>query len=311
MGDAPVRIDMLGELKRDPFICADNLKLNDSELAVKELLELSKCGGRSVVCQSLPGAGRDPVELKRISQRSGVNIVTCTGWYIVASHPASLKRRNVEDLYSIMTKEIVEGIGTTGIRAGAIGECGCSEPVPLHPQEKKVLQAAGRTQAETGVGLTVHPAVVDIRSREIGKFGQTYLDLLEREGADLGKFFLSHSDWTCSDRKYQEQLLQRGITLSYDSFGLEAYYDSLFFGARNPTDIERIDAIVELCKVGYERQIMLSQDVCMKMQLKRYGGYGYSHAIRHIIPMLETRGVTRKQIRQIVISNPRRMFSMG
>ena len=51
--------------------------------------------------------------------------------------------------------------------------------------------------------------------------------------------------------------------------------------------------LLMLLDEGYERQLLLSQDVCMKMQLRRYGGHGYSHILRHTVPSLRRRGVDR------------------
>ena len=47
-----------------------------------------------------------------------------------------------------MVKEIMEGIGDSGIRCGVIGEMGCSWP--LTEGEKRSLQAAALAQQKTG-----------------------------------------------------------------------------------------------------------------------------------------------------------------
>ena len=66
-----------------------------------------------------------------------------------------------------MVKEILHGIGDSGVRCGIIGEVGCSWP--LTDTEKKSLQAAALAQQETGergreegcglIPLTVPPQV--------------------------------------------------------------------------------------------------------------------------------------------------------
>ena len=48
----------------------------------------------------------------------------------------------------VMVKEIVEGVEDTGIKAGIIGEMGCS--YPLTPHERVSLQAAANAQKLTG-----------------------------------------------------------------------------------------------------------------------------------------------------------------
>lgn len=50
---------------------------------------------------------------------------------------------------NLMVKEIVQGIGDSGVKCGVIGEIGCSWP--LAEVEKKTLQAAAHAQQETGI----------------------------------------------------------------------------------------------------------------------------------------------------------------
>jgi len=216
----------------------------------------------------------------------------------------------------MMVREIEEGIGDTGVRAGVIGECGCSYPIPFHEEEKKVLTAACKTQKRTGVGFSCHPAYADSKKRTYELDGPfTYVKLIESVGADPEKFFLSHSDIICHPGflkdpvGHAEKLLERGINLNFDTFGQEHFDDYIFMGARHPSDTERVSVVQELCKRGYSKQIMLSQDVCWKHMLKKYGGAGYSHIIEHIIPTLRYYGVTEKQVRTMTVENPKRVLS--
>ena len=95
----------------------------------------------------------------------------------------------------------------------------------------------------------------------------------------------------------------------YDEIGEEMYMDSTYPGAGPVSDRQRVSALVELLKQGYEKQIVLSQDVSFKIDYVKYGGYGYAHILEHIIPELKFRGVTEKQIKTMIIENPKRIFS--
>jgi phosphotriesterase-related protein len=307
--ESPVTIEVLGALRRDPTRCKDNLVLTDEALVVDELMWFKKWGGRSIVDLTLPGVGRDPYAQRRISAATGLNIIAATGWYTEPSFPDSIKEKSVEELCDIMVKELLEGIDETGVKAGVIGECGCSR-VPYHLLEKKVLQAAARAQAKTGSAYTIHPALIDVEKR-IGsvKVAETYLDLIEKEGADLSKFYLSHADRTCIDLDYHRRLLDRGITLGYDCLGKGVFFDSAFIGAGGRSDGERVRALVELCAEGYDRQLLLSQDVCFKTNLRRYGGMGYAHILENIVPTLRGEGVSQEQIRNMLVENPKRLLA--
>jgi len=53
---------------------------------------------------------------------------------------------------------------------------------------------------------------------------------------------------------------------------------------------------------------MLAHDVCLKMQLKRFGGFGYDHILRSCVKMLQNRGVTPAQIDEMLVKNPARFL---
>src|SRR5205823_890143 len=140
------------------------------------------------------------------------------------------------------------------------------------------------------------------------------IDLLEREGANPEKFYLSHADARLSNLDYLlrlspsdanerkteylekltttafhltldhiTKLLERGITVSFDGFGMDCFY-SYNPGAQNRPDLQREKAIIELLKLGFQKQIVLAHDICMKLQLRTYGGYGYSHIMENVVP---------------------------
>lgn len=304
--NAPLTLDILGEVKRDTFASKDNLIMDDEELASREVLEFKRWGGRTIVDVTLPGIGRDPMALKRISEEIGINIVTSTGWYVQSSHPSIVREKSVEGLADIMMRELTDGIGETGVKAGVIGEIGCS--VPHHPDEKKVMRAAARAQAKTHAAMTIHQGLFDFKKKKRGAEGMSYLEILEKEGADINKLYMGHSDLNL-DLDYQRKLLERGITLAYDTFGIESYIDSYGYWAAAPSDRERVEAAVKLCKDGYDKQLVLSQDVCMKFHLMRYGGYGYAHILKHIVPALMFKGVSKGQVTNMLVENPKRLLS--
>ena len=76
-----------------------------------------------------------------------------------------------------------------------------------------------------------------------------------------------------------------------------------------PSDIERVNAIAVLCREGYDRQIVMAQDVGMRMLWKRYGGYGYSLVLEWAVPLLRELGVTGEQIHNMLVENPRRILT--
>jgi phosphotriesterase-related protein len=295
---SPVSIEILGRLRREPMINKDNLVLSDVRAVAEELREFRNMGGRTVVESSTIGLGRDPIALRKISTLTGVNVVAGTGYYVEQSCPPGVKNMSIEDLADVMIRDITVGIGNTNIRAGIIGEIGVTEP--MTKQEMNVLRAAGMAHMRTGAPITIHHCAPSPSSRE----GMDALCILKDEGVRLGRVTMSHSDE--KDLDLEKEYLKTGAFINFDHFGLEFYRDAA--GSRFLCDTERVDKITRLVKDGYASQIMLSHDVCMKMQLRRYGGFGYDHILRSIVPMLRMTGVDAGMIRQMLELNPSRFL---
>ena len=98
----------LGILSRDCYALKDNLRLDDEELAIKELMFYKNAGGNTVVDASLPGIGRSPQGLKRISEKTGLNIIMGTGFYVGETHPEALNSMTEEEIGDLMVKELTE-----------------------------------------------------------------------------------------------------------------------------------------------------------------------------------------------------------
>jgi phosphotriesterase-related protein len=295
----PLAMDMLGEVRRDPLIFADNLVMDDVELAIEEIGHFRQLGGRSVVDVTCAGLGQQPLHLREIARRAGVLVIAGCGYYVRQSHPPELDGKDVDRITDELMRQIGDGIDSTGVRPGVIGEIGTSEPVD--PQEWKVLEAACAAQIETGLPLSVH--VHPMQGRTAPEVVGFVLD----HGVQPGRLIVSHMDGTM-DLDYQLEVAETGVYIAYDCFGLEVYFDC--YGRYRCHDSERERVLLALLERGYERQLLLSQDVCMKAQLRRYGGYGYDHVLRHIVPSLEREGVAGETIHTLLIDNPRRAFAI-
>ena len=67
----------------------------------------------------------------------------------------TLQAMDIQERFKVMVSEITEGFAS-GVKAGIIGEMGCS--YPLTPHERVSLQAAALAQKETGkIHLPVTP----------------------------------------------------------------------------------------------------------------------------------------------------------
>jgi phosphotriesterase-related protein len=302
--ESPVTIDILADLRQDPHVCRDNLVLSDIDEAIEELMRFKMMGGRSLVDMTTPEIGRDPIALRAIAIATGLNIICGTGWYLEDSYPDQVKKDSIDELSNVMVRELTEGIEETGIRAGVIGELGTG--LELTENEKKVMRAAARAQAKTGAPLTIHTW----HPLQSVKEARKYLDIVAEEGVDLSKVYLSHMDQTCADTEYHKSIIEKyGVVLSYDCFGFETPCEGFCPGGTHPSDTERVRAVVELLNAGYEKNLVLAQDVCMKIQRRKYGGYGYAHVLENITRDLRHRGVSERQIHTMLVDNPKRLLA--
>jgi len=296
---APVSLATHGALQRDPIhMNRDNAILNDRSLAISELKLAHAAGTRTVVDLTTRGLRPDFSAIQEVSRGSGVQVVAGTGFYIHASHPGPVHDMDVSQLQDTMLRDVLEGQGESGVRAGAIGEIGTSSEVL--PCELRVLRAAARLQRQTDLCMTIHTFPWTQRALEI-------LDVLERDGADLAKVVIAHLDSGPIDLRFQRQVLARGAVISYDGFGKEWYVDRdrCWF----PRDTERGEAIRTLVNEGWERSLVLATDACVKIQLTAFGGWGYQHLLGNIAPLLEGLGLTRQLVDQMLVGNPARLLA--
>jgi phosphotriesterase-related protein len=297
---APVDLSTLGAIRRDPLLNRDNCVLDDVPLAIAELRQFKAAGGSSVVDCTNNGLHRAPLALKEISQATGVQIIMGSGYYIGRSHPQDLHTRSVDAITDEIVNDLTAGVSDTGVRAGLIGEIGTS--YKIRETEKKVLQAAARAQQRTGAPISVH--LLPWR-----KNGIEALDILEGEGANLHQVILSHLSPTCDDIQYHTTLARRGAYVEYDFFGMEFYVDTV--GQYMGSDYYSITAIKRLIDEGLLERLLLSHDTGMKIQLTRYGGWGYAHLLKHVAPMLQRRGFGESEITTLLVENPRRVLTWG
>ncbi len=288
-------------LRSNAVISKDNLKFVDVEPVVEELIEFKGIGGSGVIEMSNADMGRDIAILKQVSQRVGVHIITASGHYIQRFHPSYVSTDSIDTLASRIAREVLEGIDGTEVKAGMIGEIGTSHP--MTSQEEKVVRAAARAQLQTGAPLNIH---LSYPRREALKI----IKILEEEGVSLQHVIFSHVDeapMTPEFLEYHARLAEKGVYLEYDDFGQKEYYPAL--GIVPVEDSERVDFLLKLIDRGYLNQILLSQDVCLKINLATYGGMGYTHILKKVVPMMEDAGIGEQQIKAMLVDNPRRALS--
>jgi len=297
----PVCMKNLGALRRNVSLALDNLVLDDFDLACTELKEFKNAGGGTLVDVTVHGISRSPKMLRRAAIESGVNVVMGCGYYYAKSHPKDMDDKTVESLADELLFDLTEGIGEAKVKAGVIGELGVSDRIL--PNEEKMLKAGAIAQKKTGVGVHVHLGDQPVDGNRF-PFGLDVLDMYEQSGVDLSKVCINHLGVIMGvNIEYCIELLKRGAIIAFDTFGHEFYKDNMIPFAFE-TDLGRVRAIKQLCDKGFEKQILISCDICHKTLLHTYGGWGYDHIITNIIPMLRDEGFDEYTIKRLTAENP-------
>ena len=295
----PVALENLGWVRYNPFRSYDNLLLGDEETAISEALLFKRQGGGTIVDATTIGIGRDPLAVARVARATGLNVVMGAGYYVDAVHPEDMDEKTDADIAQEMIGEITVGIGDTRVKAGIIGELGCSWP--LTDNERKVLRAGAAAQRETGAAMLIHPGRHETAPMEI-------LDVLEGAGADIGRVIMSHLERTIYNVDSLLQLAQRGCYLEYDLFGWEtSYYPLAHTDMLN--DGQRLDLIKLLVDEGYVTKVVMGQDIFAKHRLVKFGGHGYGHILENIVPRMRKKGMADEDVETIIVENPARILS--
>lgn len=196
----------------------------------------------------------------------------------------------------MLIREITQGIGKTGVKAGVIkvGTSGAE----ISPYEQAVLKAAVAAQKATGVPIITHTEA---------KGGLEQAELFAKEGADLKKVVIGHVS-NNRDVEYHKAILAKGVYINFDRIGLDII---------TPTDII-VKNVAALCKEGYADHILLSHDTVNYWLgrpiavpdkfLSAFANWRIDHISKNVIPQLKAAGVTDEQIRTMMVDNPRRVF---
>jgi phosphotriesterase-related protein len=278
-----------------PFSNWDNIRIQDFDEVLAEVRAFAEAGGGTIVDLTPAAIGRDPLKARAIAERTGVNVVCGCGYYVESSHPPELNTMSAEDVATEIARELVEGIEDSGVRAGVIGEIGTSWPVT--PAERKVLAGAALAHRRTGAPISLHLS-------STAHYGHEVLDVLEENGVALDRVVVGHLDGPHPiDVEAHASIAARGAYVEYDLFGVTEFSEDGLW-APPACDLERIDALRALWEVGHGARLLLSHDVCTKIQQRAHGGFGFSHLPGHVAPLMMRSGFDQGQVNTMLRANP-------
>jgi phosphotriesterase-related protein len=277
------------------FIGASNYsptRWNDEEVVKKVLpylIEVRNAGCDTLVDCTPNYLGRDVLLLLKLSELSGLNIITNTGYYGGSDNkflPAHAFEESPEQLSARWISEWENGIDGTSVRPGFMKIS--VNPGPLTPISRKLVQAAALTHLKTGLVIASHTGSAVAAQEEI--------EILQQAGVSPEAFIWVHAQ-NEKGRSQYNKLAQSGTWVSLD--GLNENNVSTY------TEI-----LVQLKKEKYLHRVLVSHDAGWYEPGKPDGGTfrAFNVLFTKLIPSLKAAGFSPTEIQQLIVTNPRQAF---
>ena len=235
--------------------------------------------------------GRDVQLLQRLSNASGLNIISTTGYYGAAQEkylPQHAYSETSEQLAARWIAEWEDGIDGTGIKPGLI-KSGVDK-TPLSDVQRKIIDAAAVAHLATGLTIGIHTGNGDAANEQ--------LKILERRSVAPSARIWIHAQ-NEKDQTYHAEAAQRGSWVSFDGVSPESIDENLRF-LQMMKDQKLLSSV------------LVSQDSGWYHVGEPKGGtYNHYNCIfADFIPALKQKGFTQKEIDTIFITNPAKALTV-
>jgi phosphotriesterase-related protein len=244
--------------------------------------------------------GRDPLLLRELSQKTGINIITNTGYYGAYNNfyiPKSFYETTAESLAAQWIKEFDSGIDNTGIKPGFI-KIAVNPDDTLSPEHRKIITAAGLTHLVTGMVIASHTGP--------DKPAFEQITILKEMGIAPSAFIWVHAQKGTIEGNMRAAM--EGVWISFDKVSIN---DKIAPGETNSIEWY-VEKIIKMKENGLIHRVLISHDSGWYEPGKPGGGKinGYTDIFTSLIPELKSKGMTDKEIEQILVINPREAFTI-
>lgn len=276
----------------------------DREKVIERVLpyfEAAKEKGVDTILECTPAyLGRDPFILEELSRKSGIQILTNTGYYGAVDNnfmPEHAHRESADKIAGRWIDEFNEGIDDSGVRPGFIKISVAAEQ-PLSDLHQKIVRAAALTHLKTGLTIVSHtgsdePAIEQVQS-------------LKEAGVSPSAWVWTHAQ--SGSLEANIRVAREGSWISLDNV--------IHHPDREPGEMGSIEwftnRITELKKAGFLDNVLISHDAGYYNPDEPNGGNfrGYTDIFDHLIPELLDNNFTDEDIRQLLVINPRKAYGI-
>jgi phosphotriesterase-related protein len=233
--------------------------------------------------------GRDVQLLQKISDRTGIRIITNTGLYGARKNlfiPKFAFTLSADQLAARWIGEYENGIEGTSVRPGFI-KIGIDNADPLDPMHQKLVRAAALTHLKTGLTIASHTG------KARGLWPQ--LEILKEMGVSAAAFIWVHA--SAEDNNDLLKAARMGCWISFDKFGWDTEKD--------------VEKILFARDNGFLNRILISHDAGWYDPAKAVQNIrGYTNIFRKVWPALQAKGFTEQEFRMLVSVNPAKAFGI-
>lgn len=268
------------------------------ELVLPHLLELKNLGFATLVECTPSHIGKNAGFLKRLSDESGLNIITNTGFYAAVDKkylPEEAYSFTAEQLAAAWEKEWLQGVGDTGIRPGFI-KLGVGSG-PLDEMEQKIVKAGFLLSKGSSLPVYVHS-------------GGDQSIISQAELADSVAFNTEKLVWVHA---------QNGTDSTRIAMAVKGIWVSLD-GVNEKRLDEYLDMVMVMKDAGALHRLLLSHDDGWSVEkddedlvLALFGNGNtspYQTIGRLLEPALRERGFTSEELELLLVHNPQEVLSL-
>ncbi len=261
----------------------------DKEMLVrasaKHLREMKEAYGLSTIVDCTPiNLGRDLEVLKRVSDASGVHIVSAAGFYY--TEEAVLADISEEYLADVLCRDVE--MTNAGVLKFAV------EAETMSRLSEKLLSAMCHVQKETALPLILHTNAKNQNARAI-------LQAVLAHGVSPKSLTLGHLSDT-GDLDYVTELAKSGCYLGFDR---------IYKSSRAEYYAQKAEHIRTLCERGFADQLLLSHDGLTFNGLHETAAIRednpYALIFERLLPVLQSQQ-TKQEIDRLLTQNPKNML---